>query len=72
MVPWYELKHPNITPFIGYIFDGRSARMLSKWQEGGNVREYMQRYPVNRLCLVRSVPEEPSLLLIGPYLVGLV
>ncbi|KIO25926.1 hypothetical protein M407DRAFT_50721, partial [Tulasnella calospora MUT 4182] len=55
VVPWYELDHPNITPFIGYTFDGRSARMLSKWQEGGNVREYMQRYPANGLRIAHQV-----------------
>lgn len=55
VVSWYELDHPNITPFIGYIFDGRSARMLSKWQEGGNMREYMKQYPVNALRLAHQV-----------------
>ncbi|KAG8917836.1 hypothetical protein FRC01_002178 [Tulasnella sp. 417] len=55
VVPWYELDHPNITPFIGYTFDGRSAKMLSKWQEGGNVREYMQRYPANGLRIAHQV-----------------
>ncbi|KAG8919215.1 hypothetical protein FRC01_001412, partial [Tulasnella sp. 417] len=57
VVPWYELDHPNITPFIGYIFDGRSARMLSKWQEGGNVNEYMrmQRSPANGLRIAYQV-----------------
>lgn len=49
VVPWYELDHPNITPFIGYIFDGRSARMVSKWQEGGNVKE-RKKIPQTRPC----------------------
>lgn len=49
---WHKLDHHNVTPFVGYTFDGDSAGILSIWQEEGNLKEYLERNPDKFLSLV--------------------
>lgn len=54
VVPWHDLDHPNITPFIGYTFDGTSAQLISQWESRGNLRQNMPKSPSDGLCIVRA------------------
>ncbi|KAG8989090.1 hypothetical protein FRB90_002402, partial [Tulasnella sp. 427] len=45
VIPWYDLSHRNITPFIGYTFDGNDAAMISEWQDNGHIFEYLAKHP---------------------------
>jgi len=63
VIPWYDLKHPNISPFIGYIFTHESARMISEWQPYGDVLKYLRVVPsANRMKLIREAAEGLSYL----------
>ncbi|KAG9031085.1 hypothetical protein FS837_003102 [Tulasnella sp. UAMH 9824] len=58
VVPWYRLKHPNISSFIGYTFDNGSATLISEWQHYGQVMNYLRQHPeANRLELVAQAAE---------------
>lgn len=54
VVPWHQLRHPNITPFIGYTFTEVFAELVSEWEPNGNLRENMPRSPADGLRIVSN------------------
>ncbi|KIO29727.1 hypothetical protein M407DRAFT_70047, partial [Tulasnella calospora MUT 4182] len=55
VVPWHGLRHPNITPFMGYTFNGVFAELVSEWEPNGNLRENMPRSPAEGLRVAYEV-----------------
>lgn len=55
VVPWHQLKHRNISRFIGFTFDNDHAALVSEWQHYGNIMNFLQEHPdADRLVLVRA------------------
>ena len=46
---WGVLNHPNVVRFIGWMLeegDGEiSVSLISKWCDGGNVKDYLREHP---------------------------
>ena len=48
---WKYLDHPNILPLLGITID--PLQLVSKWVSGGNLQQYIKKYPdVDRRRLV--------------------
>ncbi|KIO34482.1 hypothetical protein M407DRAFT_64100, partial [Tulasnella calospora MUT 4182] len=56
---WQMVKHPRITPFIGYIReykDGIIPCIVSKWRQQGDLVTYLSNHPqANRFQLTRRL-----------------
>ena len=44
-VVWKNLNHPNVLPLLGITVDPSQLQLVSKWVSGGNMREYIKKYP---------------------------
>ncbi len=61
---WADLKHPNVVPFLGWMFclDGGAieASLVSAWCEGGDVEQYLKMHPdADRRYMVCPKPFRP-------------
>ncbi|KAG8949235.1 hypothetical protein FRC03_000406 [Tulasnella sp. 419] len=56
---WAMLRHPNITPLLGYTMDPDGApSLISPWYPNGNLIEYLASHPdANRPSLVSDITE---------------
>ncbi|KAG9007310.1 hypothetical protein FRB90_009469 [Tulasnella sp. 427] len=52
---WMALKHPNISPLLGFVLSGDMC-MISPWHSHGDVEAYIRRHPTtDRMKLVYEV-----------------
>ncbi|KAL5503756.1 hypothetical protein ACEPAH_7827 [Sanghuangporus vaninii] len=40
---WAALDHPNILPFIGYVFEGVYPSLVSEWMMLGSLRDFLKK-----------------------------
>lgn len=69
---WKYLAHPNIVPFLGIT--PNPLQIILEWMPGGDLREYIRRYPdADRLGLVSFPPVafNPTLTAAARYLTSL-
>ena len=57
VVLWGTFSHPNILKLVG-VQDGTNGRqfaIVSEWMSNGNIMEFIENNPANRLDLVRGI-----------------
>jgi len=53
---WFDLKHPNIAPLLGFRPDPQSPSLVSPWYEKGSMNKYLPKNDsCNRLKLLHEV-----------------
>ncbi|KAG8917556.1 hypothetical protein FRC02_003048 [Tulasnella sp. 418] len=56
VLPLCGLKHHNIVRIRGYVMNGRSAWIVTDWQNNGNCMDYLRKNPnADRLLLITGV-----------------
>ena len=69
---WKRLKHRNIVPLLGIT--SNPLQLISEWMPGGNLTEYIKKYPrADRLSLasIPAVVFDPTLTPATSYLMSL-
>jgi len=58
---WYNLEHPNVSPFYGFIAKGEgpwNIGMVSPWYNNGDIKEYLQKHPkTDRLEMLLGIAD---------------
>ncbi|KAL5501769.1 hypothetical protein ACEPAH_9029 [Sanghuangporus vaninii] len=54
---WSRLNHPNILPFLGYMFEKNWPALISEWMDNGTLREFMEQAAIDVLHLARGIAE---------------
>jgi serine/threonine protein kinase len=65
---WNRLKHKNIVPLLGIT--PSPLQLVSDWMPGGDLREYIKKYPdADRFGLVGVPPVafDPTLIPVASY-----
>ena len=51
---WKNLNHPNVLPLLGITTD--PLQLVLRWVSGGNMREYIKKYPDVDRCRLVGAP----------------
>ncbi|KAL5524358.1 hypothetical protein ACEPAF_9498 [Sanghuangporus sanghuang] len=55
---WSRLDHPNILPFLGYMFEKDWPSLISEWMDNGTLKEFMEKQSkIDILHLARGIAE---------------
>ena len=59
---WSKLRHPNILPFLGYVFcpDLGCPLIISEWMDHGNALSFVKSQPRLDLFIVTKVVCSPD------------
>ncbi|EIW81847.1 kinase-like protein [Coniophora puteana RWD-64-598 SS2] len=53
---WRYLRHPNVLPFLGAVYNGTEIHVVTPFMENGSVMDYLERNPdVDRVRLILDV-----------------